>query len=538
MRLPHPSKSQALLLTVDLYRHLNNIPAVKNSASGIRRVLTSPDFGGAFSAKCITLGGEVDVPGALKTLRQVARSTEDTFLFYYCGHGLTGRRNELYLCLSDTDPGNLPAAALPYEWVRDIFVECIARNRIVILDCCFSGRAISDMGSEGGEALGQLDIEGTYVLTATAANTAALAPAGAAYTTFTGALLTVLQDGVPGEADLLTLPIVYRHLHNRMLSRGLPRPCQRGTGAVDQLALVRNLAHVEQDRNASFGDPDVSSEGAFRPAQAEIAHSRPRSKFDPRLVVVQAGTFAMGGSEYENERPIRSVWIEGFCIDRFLVTVEDFAEFVNDTAFVTDAEREGWSLVYRHGGWERARGVTWRHDVSGAKRPESEKAHPAIHASWNDAIEFCRWAGGRLPTEAEWEYAARGGPLGRGSIYAGGDCLDEVAWHRDNSESRTHPVGGRLPNEIGVYDMSGNVWEWCSDYYSPTYYQYAPDRNPRGPTDGVARVLRGGTWHYAADTLRVPNRDYDMPNSRGSNTGFRLACNLLEPPSGKDVEVR
>ena len=244
------------------------------------------------------------------------------------------------------------------------------------------------------------------------------------------------------------------------------------------------------------------------------------------LIAVGGGKFTMGGSEYDNERPIHSVWVDDFRISKFLITVHDFEEFIKDTAYVTDAEKEGWSYVYRNGGWEKGRGVTWRYNVCGRKRKAAEDTHPVIHVSWEDAAAFCEWADGRLPTEAEWEYAARGGSLTRGYQYSGSDNPAEVGWYRANSHSRTHPVGQKKANELGIYDMSGNVWEWCSDYFSPTYYQHSPSHNPSGPTEGIARVLRGGTWHYDPDALRVSNRDFDIPNSRGANTGFRICRNV------------
>lgn len=128
----------------------------------------------------------------------------------------------------------------------------------------------------------------------------------------------------------------------------------------------------------------------------------------------------------------------------------------------------------------------------------------------------------RLPTEAEWEYAARGGSKSRGYQYAGSDTIGYVAWYRSNSDSKTHAVGQKQSNELGLYDMSGNVWEWCSDRYDSDYYKNSPSQNPKGPSKGSYRVIRGGSWLSAPRNCRVARRDYYTPTFRDSGIGFRL----------------
>lgn len=162
---------------------------------------------------------------------------------------------------------------------------------------------------------------------------------------------------------------------------------------------------------------------------------------------------------------------------------------------------------------------------------------PVVCVSWNDCQDFITklnrrrsemnlaelssWRF-RLPTEAEWEYAARGGQQSRGYKYAGSNDIDRVAWYTSNSNSQLHEVGGKSPNELGLYDMSGNVWEWCSDWYSSDYYKNSPTTNPSGPSSGSYRVLRGGSWFSRARRCRGSYRSIDSPGSRFSNYGFRL----------------
>ena len=132
----------------------------------------------------------------------------------------------------------------------------------------------------------------------------------------------------------------------------------------------------------------------------------------------------------------------------------------------------------------------------------------------------------RLPSEAEWEYAARGGNKSKGYVFSGSNDVNEVAWIWDNSDQKTHPVGTKKPNELGLYDMSGNLWEWCNDYYDATYYQTSPPENPKGPLISQYRILRGGSWYHNAVDSRVSSRGWKEPLALGYRRGFRLARDL------------
>jgi formylglycine-generating enzyme required for sulfatase activity len=245
------------------------------------------------------------------------------------------------------------------------------------------------------------------------------------------------------------------------------------------------------------------------------------------MVFVEGGCFYMGCNSEQNncdndEKPVHEVCVDDFYLSKTEVTVSQFNEFIRETDYKTDAEKKGYSWIWTGSKWEKKNEVTWKDDVNGNRRSQNEYNHPVIHVSWNDAKAFAEWAGGRLPTEAEWEYAARGGNKNRGYKYAGSNDVDEVAWYDDNSGGKTHPVGIKQPNELGLYDMSGNVWEWCSDWYDSGYYNNSPQRNPQGPSSGSYRVLRGGSWGYGDLNCRLANRSRNSPVNTNGDYGFRI----------------
>ena len=257
------------------------------------------------------------------------------------------------------------------------------------------------------------------------------------------------------------------------------------------------------------------------------------------MALIPAGTFLMGSRDKApDEAPVHEVALAAFWMDRHEVTVAEFAAFVAATGYRTEAERFGWSGVFdaARGEWTRADGADWRRpEGPGTSAPPDE---PVTQVSWNDATAFARWAGKRLPTEAEWEYAARGGLAGR--TYAWGDELrpggkvmanwwQGVFPFHDTGEDGYRgraPVGRFPPNGYGLYDVIGNVWEWCADWYEAAYYRRSPGRAPRGPEAGRERVMRGGSWMCSENfcsNYRVASRSHATPDSGLDNVGFRCA---------------
>jgi formylglycine-generating enzyme required for sulfatase activity len=212
------------------------------------------------------------------------------------------------------------------------------------------------------------------------------------------------------------------------------------------------------------------------------------------MIYVEGGTFMMGSNEGEaDEKPVHSVTVNSFYISKYEVTQKEWINIMgsNPSYF------KGDNL-------------------------------PVERVSWNDVQEFIKKLNQktgqkyRLPTEAEWEYAARGGNKSNGYKYSGSNNKDEVAWYYNNSNSKTHEVGTKAPNELGIYDMTGNVWEWCSDWYDENYYKNSPSNNPKGPNSGDYRVLRGGSWSALDLGCRSVDRYWIIPGSWGNVVGFRL----------------
>ncbi|MGW4118549.1 formylglycine-generating enzyme family protein [Nocardia sp. NPDC004711] len=321
--------------------------------------------------------------------------------------------------------------------------------------------------------------------------------------------------------------------------------------------------------------PEPRRPAALAAPVADPVHLQPdRLLLSRQMIALPGGLFQMGtddrlGYRNDGEGPVREVRLAPFLIDACAVSNARFAEFVAATGYRTEAEEIGWSYVFSgflaaalRRGAQRPERTPWWCGVDGASwdRPEGPGSdlqgrdqHPVVHISWNDALAFCRWSGTRLPTEAEWEYAARGGL--QQARYPWGDDLDPDGEYRCNiwrgsfparntaadGYRGTAPVNAFAPNGFGLYNTCGNVWEWCADWWS-TDHGGGPLVDPTGPITGDAKVIRGGS-HMCHDSYcfryRVAARSANTPDSSAGHTGFRCARSLpvsetsVTPRSGK-----
>ncbi len=251
----------------------------------------------------------------------------------------------------------------------------------------------------------------------------------------------------------------------------------------------------------------------------------------PPLVKVAGGTFRMGSDDpasLPNAQPVHAVNIAPFSIGKYEVTVREFSHFISETKYVTTADTVGFSWIYNGRDWVKGVNVNWTNDIRGKLIEVKDMDLPVIHVSWQDAQHYCEWLSKktgqtfRLPTEAEWEYAARGGNKSGGFMYAGANSLDLVGWFESNSKKNVSKIGKKQPNELGIYDMSGNVMEWCYDFYNENHYAAANPDDIFGPLSGTEKVARGGSWFTDDLLCRTTFRMAFPEDSRGGNIGFRI----------------
>ncbi len=293
-------------------------------------------------------------------------------------------------------------------------------------------------------------------------------------------------------------------------------------------------------------------------ASREAAKQRTRVYGGPNgeMILLPGGEFLMGtdtpdGFPADGEGPVRRVKVDSFLMDRYTVRNSDFSRFIDATRYATEAERFGWSFVFegdlpdRGEGlacvpgaewWKRVEGANWRHPEGPGSSIEARPNHPVVQVSWNDATCYAAWAEKRLPTEAEWEYAARGGLVQK--LYPWGDQLTPEGKHlcniwqgefpfyntAEDGFLSTAPVDAFPPNGFGLFSMTGNTWEWCADWFNPDFHQHATRDNPIGPPRGTAKVLKGGSYlcHRSyCNRYRVAARSSNAPDSATTNIGFR-----------------
>ncbi len=312
-----------------------------------------------------------------------------------------------------------------------------------------------------------------------------------------------VQDEIAGALDenKIIVPVLLRDCKTPLRLRRLQRVDFTGEFQSALHELLEDL-NVSPPTNTQTQPPQ-----SLPPAEKIITPPE-------GMVLIPAGWFLMGAEENDEEKPIHKVYVDAFFMDKYQVTVERYQRFLKATQ-TNNPEQ-------------------WNDQLKFPKRP-------VVSVSWDDAQAYAQWASKRLPTEAEWEYAARGGYTGLGGEpryeYPWGDEADanqanfnadgSRQWGWENAKRYLKEVGSYPPNGFGLYDMAGNVWEWCADWFDENYYKVSPERNAKGPERGTLRVLRGGSWYIYPSDLRCVIRLRGSPSNRGGDGGFRCAQDVL-----------
>ncbi len=515
---PFYEKSYALVVGIDDYRNSGweSLGYAVKDASAMAAFLEGQDF------EVTTLYNRQATRDNILSAMQnnIARKIGpgDRVVVFFAGHGYTeqvGGEEWGYIV-----PYGATKNTVSYIDMRALEDQSrrmgAARHQLFIMDACYGG-LLGFKGGEVDEDLPDYLQEVTkrtarQVLTAGGSNQRVQDGGPNGHSIFTWALLEALRDGL---ADFngdgyIAFPEVESYVMPRASSQ-YQTPSSNdlyGHGAgefvfVSPKGRTKESALTDTEEEPNRFRSDQPS-GELAPTYTDANGIK--------YGLIPAGRFQMGSTGGDSdEARVHGVQIsENIYMSQHEVTVGQFRRFVEATGYQTDAEEKrscfDWNAL------EDKKGASWRNPGL-----QQTNTHPVVCVSWNDATAFAEWAGGRLPTEAEWEYAARAGTTGD---YAGD--LDAMAWYRANSNNSTHPVGQKAPNDWGLYDMHGNVWEWVQDWYDSDYYDGSPTRDPKGPASGSRRVIRGGSWYNDAWSVRSANRLLHTPDLRSNVIGFRI----------------
>ena len=552
-------QSHALLIGVSAYSMgLPPLPGVNGDIDRVKASLESNGFD-------VTKVMNPDAAGLQKAfntfISQYGQGADNRLLIYFAGHGYTEKmpygEDIGYICPVDApnplkDPVNFQAKAMPMGQIEIYAKQIKSKHALFLFDACFSGsifstsRAIPEIISyKTTQPVRQFITSGSAEETVPDKSI------------FQSQLIRALN----GEADVnkdgfLTGTELGDFLQSTVVnySYGSQHP-QYGkirNPNLDKGDFVFVINGQSQGKRISSSDAAVFSQGTANEhdAETEISNLAVKGKTNfPIMALVKGGTFLMGSDEGEtDEKPVHFVRIGDFNLGKYEITVAQFQQFIISTNYQTDAEKGTGSNTWDGKKWEKRSDIDWRCDEEGNTRPKSEYNHPVIHVSWSDAMEYCKWLSKetgmqyRLPTEAEWEYAA-----GNGSKHTkydwgndnphekfGGNVADESLKRKipeykifngfDDYYVYTAPIGCYNPNEFGLYDMTGNVSEWCGDIYDENYYKVSLTDNPQGATNGFYRCIRGGSWLKPPEATKNTYRARELPeNISSARVGFRVA---------------
>jgi formylglycine-generating enzyme required for sulfatase activity len=500
----------ALVIGNGAYRHFQSLPRPRPEAIEMSNTLKALGF------EVITvLDGSYDqMLDAVMSFERKLNQRKGIALFHYGGHGVqVGGEN--YLLPVDReipDEMRVRSRALNVSEIVSAMRSSGAGSNIIILDACRDNPLPAATRSTSSRGLARLDapVNSIVVYSADAGKTAQDG-------VFTPTLIEQMK--IPGLTITEVMMRVRQEVYRKTGGSQMP-------GEYSQLFEQIYLAGAPGRTTPA---PPVSGrqEPTTRPAPGQV------NSVGMTFITVEGGSFQMGSPSggSNDERPVRRVTLSSFQMAATEVTQSQYEWIMRNNPSDSDngigpdnpVNKVSWydAIVYANR-LSMAEGLTPVYSIGGSTDPARWGAVPTSgNATWNSATMNTRANGYRLPTEAEWEYAARGGNRSRGYTYAGSNSLDDVAWHNGNSGGRTKPVGTKAPNELGLYDMSGNILEWCWDWHGN--YPGSAQTDPSGPSSGMNRVLRGSGYAGPARFSRSAYRYSNFfPQNRSSVNGFRL----------------
>ena len=565
-------KRVALLIGNSQYEQQGRLKNPKNDATDMAAKLRNLGF----DTQLVTDANRQNLVSAVRTFREKAKGSQTVALFFYAGHGVQVN-GENYLVPVDADLQTESDVTTECYALSSLLNDLNnTALKVIILDACRDNPFQATQTTRGGNTRGLAQVKaatGTYIAYSTAPGTTAADGSEKRNSPYTAALLAAMdktdisieqtfkvvrqqlkqQGQEPWENSSLTGEFYFNYTGN-------PTPTPKPTPVPPASTDSDNDGIIDSKDHCPTQYGDISNYGCPKtappptpPATADTYTEDPNG-LGIVMQKIKGGTFTMGSNDTEagsDEKPTHSVTLDDFYMGKYEVTLAQFKAFVKDSGYKTDAEKrtdDYGSYVYENGSWNKKDGINWRHDAEG--KIQTNEQHPVIHVSWNDAVEYCKWLSRKtgksytLPTEAQWEYAAGNGS--RHTKYAwgngsptnskGGNVADETGankfnWTKNESNifvgytdgyATTAPVGQFGANDYGLYDMTGNVWEWCRDWYAADYYSKSPSRNPENTTTATYRVLRGGSWLIYARFCRAAYRSYGTPSLRNNYIGFRL----------------
>jgi formylglycine-generating enzyme required for sulfatase activity len=446
----------------------------------------------------------------------------DVVIFYYSGHGIgyDGKNFMLPIdtrvqCINELKVYELLSLNTLLSYIKTKQVK----NCFVFLDACRNIGLPESCDSKDGGAVQGLSFpknnpEGTYIVYATEeGSTADDDSYNKVNSLFTAELIKNLR--VSGWSHRKIIDETSKRV--KQISNQRQRP-EKYENMDDEFFFL-----LDGERRKQAPPPEPPKQVVQKLQNGSL---RKDASYTPTLIYVEGGKFMMGspsptGSDIE--RPIHQVSLDAFWIGQYEVTVTEYMTFVNETNLHFPEwldKNSGYHINLDDGNYYASRGLR-----------SSRSDLPIVGIGWNDAQAYCDWLSKktnrkyRLPTEAEWEYAANGGNTPKDYVYAGSNDFNEVGWVGANSNNQLHIVGSKKSNSLGLYDMSGNAWEWCADWYAP--YTNSSQHNPLNSLgDKKFKVVRGGSFGYTQDNARTTFRTPVTPTTRFEFTGFRVVCEI------------